>query len=82
MGLMDILITIGVTVVSGIILAVGAMFTKRIEKLEEQVHKNITEDSVRQIISDKVDPLKEDLSEIKDNLRILMLPNFRGKHNG
>jgi hypothetical protein len=52
--------------------SIGAFFMKsmieRIKELEDQMTNKLSEAAVRQIVADKVDPLKEDLKEIKDSL--------------
>lgn len=42
--------------------------TSRIDELEEIVSRHVTDKHVRQILADKLDPIKEDLSEIKSKL--------------
>lgn len=54
----------------------------RIDELEEKIEKKVTETVVRQILADKLDPLREDLKEIKDSIRNLFelyLNDFRKK---
>ena len=43
----------------------------RISNLEQQIKQNMTESEVRQLVTDKLDPLKEDLQEIKASIRDL-----------
>ncbi len=38
---------------------------QRLTKLEEKVSSQVTEPELRQILSDKLDPLKEDISEVR-----------------
>lgn len=37
----------------------------RITKLERELPQKVTEDDVRQIVSDKIDPIREDIHELK-----------------
>jgi len=55
--------------------AVGFIFSKieaRLTSLENRMLNTITEKETRQILSDKIDPLKEDMKEIKDSINKLM----------
>jgi len=38
----------------------------RIERLEEKIDTKIDEKTVRQLVSDKLDPLTQDIKELKD----------------
>lgn len=38
---------------------------QRLDTLEQQIITKMTEEETRQILSDKVDPIKEDMAEIK-----------------
>lgn len=40
----------------------------RITKMESKMEKMITKDDIRELLSDKIDPLKEDIQEIKQKL--------------
>ena len=40
----------------------------RLDKLEQGMCNAMTEESVRRLIADKIDPLREDIREIKDKL--------------
>jgi hypothetical protein len=37
----------------------------RLEKLEDTTSQHVTEVELRRILSDKIDPIKEDISEVK-----------------
>jgi hypothetical protein len=37
----------------------------RLEKLEDTTSQHVTEAELRRILSDKIDPIKEDISEVK-----------------
>lgn len=61
-------------------ISVLAFFLKRllnrINRLEEEQHHLVTENEVRQIVSDKVDPIKERLTRIEagiDNITRLLM---------
>lgn len=40
----------------------------KMDKIEDRLNQRITESSVRQIIDDKIDPVREDLEEIKQKI--------------
>lgn len=43
----------------------------RIAKLEEAYRTTISEERARQLLTDKIDPMKEDLHEIKEQMNKL-----------
>lgn len=53
----------------------------RIETLEHQIQSKLNEPAVRMIISDKVDPIREDIHEIKETLNKLLDIYMNGKSN-
>lgn len=58
-----------------LLLSIGAYFMRtiisRIEALENQGKITVSEPQVRQILVDKLDPIKDDLQEIKENIKKL-----------
>lgn len=56
-------------IVTSIVCGLGALVMKsvfsRLESLESKMNSTVTEQQVRTIIGDKIDPLKEDVHEIK-----------------
>lgn len=46
---------------------------QRIDTIENKLEKTINKEEVRQTIDDKVNPIREDLTEIKDAIRQLFL---------
>lgn len=71
---METLITVASVVLplfAGIIAYFVRNIMSRIEKLEQSLDTAVTEQQVRQILTDKIDPVKEDMSDIKDNIKKL-----------
>lgn len=59
----------------------------RINEIEDRAREGITEDKVRELMSDKLDPIKEDLSDIKVSVNklsdsVLLLYKNKGNING
>ena len=56
-----------------VVLGVGKYFmnsyTNRLEKLEQEVAKKTDDQSVRQLLTDKLTPLEEDVHEIRAQLQ-------------
>jgi ABC-type protease/lipase transport system fused ATPase/permease subunit len=52
--------------VIGLVTFVGRNILTRIAKLEDQMHSTLSEIETRQIISDKYDPIIQDIKEIKE----------------
>ena len=63
-------------IVAPLILAMGSFLFnsiwKRLDALEARVQTAMTEAAVRQVINDKIDPLREDIIEIKQKLNQLL----------
>lgn len=71
--MMDYIIPIGLAIGSAIIGSIGYMIRnifQRITALEK--FPAVTENQVRCIVSDKVDPVKEDVSEIRKSTDYLL----------
>jgi hypothetical protein len=66
-------ITIAVTIVLGIASYIFRGVMHRIDRLEADVQHKVDEPQVRTIIKDKLDPLKEDVTEIKQMINQLLL---------
>jgi flagellar motor component MotA len=77
---MEMFITIA-SIVIPILAGIGAFFVRsimsRIEKLEQDLNSVVTETQVRQMLSDKLDPVKEDMTEIKDSIKRLFELYFK-----
>ncbi len=62
--------------VVSLILGIGAFVMKtvhsRIDVLERELPHKLNEPAVRQIVSDKIDPIREDIHEIKAKLDRVM----------
>lgn len=59
--------------------AFKVLVINRLEKLEEKVETMVNEVQVRQIISDKIDPVQQDLREIKSDLKHLFVLQLTDK---
>jgi Tfp pilus assembly protein PilO len=67
----SLLLSISIPVITGFLSILGfwvKSMMNRIEKLEERQKTKQDEQQVRQLMADKVDPLKEKLEEIKDSV--------------
>ena len=65
------IVTIGTFVASavlGLIAHVVRSQVQRIDDLEHSIMRKTDESEVRQIVADKVDPIKESMSEIKEKV--------------
>jgi hypothetical protein len=67
-SLFPVIVYIIVPLVTALITYILRSFGQRLDAIEEKLNHRITETEVRQIIADKVDPLKESLKEIKDKI--------------
>lgn len=69
---MEIIYKLGAFISVGL-LFIGYLFKvllmNRIEKLEENMTHTINEEEVRTILSDKIEPIQEDIKDIKNNIR-------------
>ena len=59
---------IAIPVIGSIIAYVFKSFTARLDQLENTMETKISEIAVRNIVNDKVEPLKEQLDRIDDSL--------------
>ena len=67
----DDLTTIGLavlTLIAAPLLYIWKGVMSRLESLEKQMSDKMSEDSVRTLVNDKIDPLKDDLKEIKTSI--------------
>lgn len=46
--------------------------TDRVNKLEKEQHLSVSEEKVRQIIADRIDPLREDVLELRKSIDKLL----------
>lgn len=53
----------------------------RIEQIEQKVDTMVNEPQVRQIVTDKIDPIQSDIKEIKADIRNLFLLQINDKLN-
>lgn len=67
-----------IPMITALIAVIGRGIMQRLSSLEERMLTRISEESVRIIVSDKLDPLKEDITEIKDTLNKILI-NMRRK---
>lgn len=63
----DFIISAGSLIVPGILYMVN-----RFMSLETKIEKKLSEEQTRKLISDKIEPLKEDLIEIKARLEHIL----------
>jgi len=58
------------------LLAIGGYMvqtvTSRLGKLEEDMSKKVSQEDVRQLVADKIDPIREDIHEVKTKLDKVM----------
>lgn len=54
--------------IAGISILIKVTITNRLNKLEDQATTYVTKEELRQTLADKIEPMKEDLSEIKQQL--------------
>ncbi len=54
-----------ITIIVAPFIYIWKTMTARIDKLEEQLDRTLDKDSVRLLISDKIEPVQQDLAEIK-----------------
>lgn len=59
---------VAIPVIGSLIAFVGRSIMIRLDVLEDQMQTKVNEQTVRTILSDKMDPLKEDIHEIKETL--------------
>jgi predicted secreted protein len=72
---LESIIAIGITCASIIcapVVYIARSFMQRIDTLEATVKEKISEKEVRQIVRDKLDPIKSDLEEIKHNQEMIL----------
>lgn len=68
-----ILLWILLPVVGTLITIIGRGIMARVEILEQRMLTRVSEENVRTIVSDKLDPLKDDIVEIKEVLKQILL---------
>lgn len=60
-----------------VFLPMGVYVYKKIEAVEQEVSRKTTHSEVKDLVSDKVEPIKEDLTEIKQMLNKLIDLNLK-----
>lgn len=78
-------------VVAPVVMAMGTFIFKsilsRLDEVERQMSHSITDPQARQLIQDKLEPLAQDIKEIKDmqqkqlDMMLYSLQNNKGKDN-
>lgn len=68
----DQLIYLGLTTFLGIFGYLVKDALGRLKRVEKSLEDKVTEQAVRQIVADKLDPIKEDLDEIKARVNQLL----------
>lgn len=71
LSLLTPLLTIFSLIISPIVF-IGRTMIKRIDNLEEAQKSYTTKEEVRLIVADKIEPIREDLSEIKTRIDKIM----------
>lgn len=63
-------------VILPVVLGIGTFIMKsvfsRLDVLEKDIHNKVEEEKVRQLLADKIDPVREDIQELKNKLDRLM----------
>ncbi len=67
MSLLDILYS-SVPVLVGVLGYLGKSYMNKISKIEEELDTKLSEQQTRQILSDRLDPIKESVEEVKEKL--------------
>jgi hypothetical protein len=60
-----------------VVLPAGVYVYRKIENLEQEVVRRPTKEDVKDMVEDKVNPLKEDLTDIKEMLNKLLDLNLK-----
>lgn len=67
------ILSIGSPIIIGLIGFIIRHIQQRLDLIEKKLDKTMTKEEVRQTVDDKVYPIREDLTEIKDAIRQLFL---------
>lgn len=65
----NLVYTIGVYLIIPLVLYMIKSHADRFKAIEEQVSLKLNDQQVRQIVMDKLDPLKDDIHEIRTDVR-------------
>lgn len=71
----EITITVGIflfSIFSGLVVSIRKMDMRRIENLESKMAKSQTEEEVRQLLNDKLEPVKTELQSINRSIEKLV----------
>lgn len=74
---LDYIIPIIISAIVGMGTYIMRTFSDRLKEVEEKAETAVTEAQVRQILNDKIDPLKLDIHEINENIRKLFELHIR-----
>jgi len=66
-----LLIYLALPCIVGAIGYIMKSMTERLRNLEIAVHTRVDEDKVRQVVNDRIDPMREDIREIRDDIHSL-----------
>lgn len=81
---LDTIITISIALVSvfsGLVLYIRKMDMQRIDKLESSIVQKADKEEVKDLISAKLDPMREDIKETKELLIKLLDLELKKKSN-
>lgn len=77
------IIAIIAPIIAGLVVVFVNAVLKRLDTIEVKTNQSVTEQQVRDIVTDKFNPLKEDITEIKANVKELISRYiYRGHSNG
>lgn len=80
--MMDVITTCVTTFITALVAYFMNTVNSRIQKLEQEIKETPTEAEVRQIVDDKIEPIKDDIEEIKDKINKIYDILIYGKHHG
>ena len=69
---LSIITNILIPCIGGVVLYILNTLKGRIDTLEERTHKHVTEEEVRMIIRDNLDPIRNDIRDIKDSINKIL----------
>lgn len=79
---LNLIIVIVIPIICGMVAYIVRNMIARIEALETKMERTVSEGGVRQILADKLDPIHDDLTEIKDSIKKLFDLYLEDNKNG
>jgi uncharacterized protein YoxC len=77
----NVVITTIISIVIGMGMYIMRTVTSRIDTLEQKMDNTVTKQEVRQLLDDKINPLKEDIKDIKYTIDKLLSIFIKGFNN-